>query len=74
MAAPQQATQFEMETLSHAVNQLGANRSTWNSVSTCEDSDNPGVVYVSKTLGAPWHRIGAKLGSNTGSTWIIVPV
>ena len=73
MAAPQTATLAQLADASHAVNLIGAERSRWNSVSVCEAPAASGIVYVSKTLGAPWLRIGAKLGSND-STWIVVPV
>ena len=73
MAAPQKVTLLEMETLSHAVNQIGADRCRWNTPLTVEDIANPGVLYVSKTLGAPWLRMGSKPGFND-SSWIIVPV
>jgi hypothetical protein len=56
-------------------------RSRWDSVATVAVSDAPGdlgdgnerVLYVSKSLGAPWHRQAAKPGTND-SSFIIVPV
>lgn len=72
MAAPQTATLLELADASNAVNKLGTGRNRWDSVSTCEAPAASGIVYVSKTLGAPWLRIGAKIGTND-SSWIIVP-
>jgi hypothetical protein len=73
MAAPQQATLSQLANANHAVNKIGAGRNRWDSVSTCEAPAASGIVYVSKTLGAPWLRMGAKIGTND-SSWIVVPV
>jgi hypothetical protein len=73
MAAPQTATLLQLADASDAINLIGAGRSQWNQLAVCEAHAASGIMYVSKTLGAPWHRIGAKLGSND-STWIVVPV
>lgn len=72
MAAPQTATLAQLADATHAVNLLGTGRDRWDSVSTCEAPAASGIVYTSRTLGAPWHRMGAKIGT-ADSTWIVVP-
>ena len=73
MAAPQTATLVQLADATHAVNLLGTGRNRWDSVSSCEAPAASGIIYTSKTLGAPWLRMGSKPGTND-SSWIIVPV
>ena len=73
MAAPQTATLVQLADATHAVNLIGTGRDRWDSVSTCEAPAASGIIYPSRTLGAPWLRIGAKIGT-ADSTWIVVPV
>ena len=73
MAAPQTATLVQLADATHAVNLIGTGRDRWDSVSTCEAPAASGIIYVSRTLGSPWLRQGAKPG-NSDSTWIVVPV